>query len=135
MSATKDIKLATRQEVNQSRVWDKVDEAQEKLSGAMKSDVRSPASTTSLPLALENKKVQESAAAYIDKLSSIVDSSTDVIGFVFAINNKLNSADVYASSAMFKRFWPRLLKSTAIEAVAECFSSVTERTRLNRCCR
>ena len=125
MSATKDIKLATRQEVNQSRVWDKVDEAQEKLSGAMKSDVRSPASTTSLPLALENKKVQESAAAYIDKLSSIVDSSTDVIGFVFAINNKLNSADVYASSAMFKRFWPRLLKSTAIEAVAECFSSVT----------
>ena len=54
-----------------------------------------------------------------------LDGSTDVIGFVFAINNKLNSADVYASSAMFERFWPRLLKSAAIEAVAERLSSVT----------
>ena len=125
MAATRDLKLATRQESDQSQVWDKVDEAQEKLSYAMKSDVRSSASRTSLPLALENEKVQESAAAYIDKLSSVVDGSTDVIGFVFAINNKLNSADVYASNTMFKRFWPRLLKSAAIEAVAERLSSVT----------
>lgn len=125
MAVTKDLKLATKQDVEQSKVWDKVEEAQRKLSGAVNFDVRSPVSTTSLPLALENEKVQESAAAYIDKLSSIVGGSTDVIGFVFAINNKLNSADVYGSSAMFKRFWPRLLKSAAIEAVAECHSSVT----------
>lgn len=125
MVATRGLKLATKQDVDQSQVWKKVDEAQQKLSGALNADVRSPASTTSLPLALENAKVQESAVAYIDKLSSIVDGSTDVIGFVFAINNKLNSADVYASSAMFKRFWPRLLKSAAIEAVAERLSSVT----------
>jgi hypothetical protein len=125
MAATRDLKLATRQEVDQALVWDKVEEAQQKLSGAMNADVRSPSSTTSLPLALENEKVQDSAAAYVDKLSSIVDRSTDVIGFAFAINHKLNSADVYASSAMFKRFWPRLLKSAAIEAVAERLSSAT----------
>ena len=124
MTATRDLKLAAKRDVNQGMVWDKVEEAQQKLSGAMNSDVRSSASTTSLPLALENEKVQESAAAYIDKLASIVDTSSDVIGFVFAINNKLNSADVYASNAMFKRFWPRLLKSAAIEAVGERSSSV-----------
>ena len=126
MAATRDLKLATSQELDQTQVWDKVGETQQKLSEAVNADVRASVSTTSLPLALENKKVQESAAAYVDKLSSIVGGSTDVIGFVFAINNKLSSADVYGSSAMFKRFWPRLLKSAAVEAVAECLSGVTE---------
>lgn len=119
MAASRDLKLAAKQYRNQSQVWDKVQETQQKLSGAMNNDVRSAESATSLPLAIENEKVQESAAAYLDKLSTIVAGSNDVIGFVFAINNTLNSADVYASSAMFKRFWPRLLKSAAIEAIAE----------------
>ena len=48
-----------------------------------------------------------------------MDRSNDVIGFAFAINNELNSADVYSSNGLFKRFWPRLLKTAAIEAVAE----------------
>jgi hypothetical protein len=42
-----------------------------------------------------------------------------VIGYVFAINGKINSADMYASSALFKKLWPKLLKASAIEAVAE----------------
>src|SRR6185295_14943146 len=56
---------------------------------------------------------------YVNKLSSIVDAHSDVIGFVFAINDKVNSADVYAATYLFKPFWLRLLKSAAIEAVAE----------------
>jgi hypothetical protein len=48
-----------------------------------------------------------------------VEGSNDVIGFAFAINNELNSADVYSSTALFKRFWPRLLKTAAIEAIGE----------------
>ena len=38
---------------------------------------------------------------------------------MFAINGKVNSADVYATSALFKKLWPKLLKASAIEAVAE----------------
>ena len=53
------------------------------------------------------------------KLSQIVDGESDVIGYAFAINGKVNSADVYASSALFKKLWPKLLKATAVEAVAE----------------
>ena len=49
-----------------------------------------------------------------------------MIGFAFAINNELNSADIYASNEMFRRFWPRLLKTAAIEAVAERVSSGTQ---------
>ena len=119
MVATKDLKLATKADPSQAQVWNKVEKAQQGLAGSVNEDVRSVASRSSLQLALENDKVQESAAKYVNKLSSIVEGRSDVIGFVFAINNELNSADVYPSSAMFKRFWPRLLKAAAIEAVSE----------------
>ncbi len=42
-----------------------------------------------------------------------------MIGYVFAINGAVNSADVYASSELFKKLWPKLLKANAIEAIAE----------------
>jgi ARG/rhodanese/phosphatase superfamily protein len=119
MSATKELKLATKQYTSQARVWREVEQAQEKLSAGVAGDVRSEESRSSLQLAQENEKVKQSTAAYIDKLSQVIERSNDVIGFAFAINNELNSAEVYPSNAMFKRFWPRLLKSAAIEAVAE----------------
>jgi len=119
MATTKDLKIATKQAQSQSQVWKGVGEAQSKLSQSVDSDVRSPASRSSLQLALENKKVQESTAAYVAKLSSIVEGKSDVIGYVFAINDKISSADLYYSNGLFRKFWPKLLKTTAIEAVAE----------------
>ena len=56
---------------------------------------------------------------YVTKLSSIVEGKNDVIRYVFAINDNINSADLYYSNGQFMRFWPKLLKTTAIEAVAE----------------
>ena len=122
MASTKDLKIAARREASQTMVWDEVRKAQEKLAAGVAADVRSRQSGSSLQLSLEHGKVQESASAYVSKLSSIVESSNDVLGFAFAINGKLNSADVFSSTALFRRFWPRLLKTAAIEAVAERMS-------------
>ena len=124
MVATKRLKLATRTPAAQAQVWDEVRIAQQKLSTNVGDTVAAKASETSLQLSLEHGKVQESSAEYVDKLSSIIDGPNDVIGFAFAINNQLNGADVYSSTALFKRFWPRLLKAAAIEALAERASTV-----------
>jgi len=59
--------------------------------------------------------VQESTAAYVAKLSSIVDGKSDVIGYVFAINDKINSGDVYYSNGLFRRFWPKLLRQPRLK--------------------
>ena len=117
--ASRDVKLAAKSAESQSEVWRQVAVAQEKLSSNVGRDVRGAASPTSFQLALENKEVQKSADSYFKALSGIVDNRPDVIGYVFAINGKINSADVYASSALFKKLWPKLLKASAIEAVAE----------------
>ena len=81
--------------------------------------VASPQSSSSLQLTLENKDVQNTAGEYINKLSSIIEGKNDVIGFAFAINGQINSADVYSSHALFKKLWPKLLESSAVEALGE----------------
>lgn len=103
----------------QSAVWAQVAEAQGKLSKNCGGNVQSDQSASSMQLTLEDKKVQGTTAEYIDKLAGIVNEKESVIGFVFAINGKINNADTYASSALFKKLWPKLLKASAVEAVAE----------------
>jgi hypothetical protein len=81
--------------------------------------VADSASPSSLQLTLENKLVKDTAGDYVKNLSSIVNGKRDVIGFVFAINGQINSADVYSSNALFVKLWPKMLEASAIEAIAE----------------
>jgi len=117
--ATRELKLAAKSENSQDAVWQNVSLAQEKLSRNVGGNVSSPISSSSLELSIENPKVRETSAAYINQLAGILRNKHDVIGYVFAINGKVNSADVYASRALFAKLWPKLLKATAVEAIAE----------------
>jgi hypothetical protein len=117
--ALKELKLAAKRDASQQAVWKNVSVAQEKLSRTVSMSVADAASPTSLELAVENSKVKETTAAYIDALKGIVQAKSDVIGYVFAINGHVNSADVYASRALFVKLWPKLLKASAVEAIAE----------------
>jgi len=117
--ATKEIKLAAKRENSQGGVWESVTVAQDKLSRNLDTRVNSTVSASSLQLAVENNKVQETAESYIKALGNIPNRSDDVIGYVFAINGKVNSADIYSSNVLFKKLWPKLLKANAIEAIAE----------------
>ena len=117
--ATKDLKLAAKSANSQQAVWENVSVAQEKLSRSVGRSVNSPVSQSSFELSIENSKVKESSAAYINSLTAILRNKSDVIGYVFAINGKVNSADVYASHALFAKLWPKLLKASSVEAVAE----------------
>jgi hypothetical protein len=121
--ATKDIKMAVRVEADQSQVWNKVAKAQDRLSGVAGASVRSAASPSSFAMTMVAPVVQKSIDGYIKELAGIIDNRSDVIGYAFAINGKVNSADVYASHDLFARLWPKLLRSSAVEAVSEYDSS------------
>lgn len=117
--ATKALKIAANKTKSQGEVWSKVEEAQTKLSANVGRRVNAPISTSSLQLTLENRQVQETADAYVKALSHIADKHADVVGYAFAINGHINSADVYAANSLFRKLWPSLLKSSAVEAIAE----------------
>ena len=116
---SKELKLAANGERSQQEVWAKVSEAQEKLEKNLGGSVTSANSQSSLQLSLENSKVRATADEYVRKLSGLIEGKSDVIGYAFSVNGKINSADVYVSNALFKKLWPRMLKAAAIEAVAE----------------
>src|ERR1043165_7193863 len=117
--ALKDLKLAAKRDNSQEAVWKNVSLAQEKLKRSIKAEVADRASASSFELTVETPKVKETTEGYIKTLSGIVQSKSDVIGYVFAINGHVNSADVYASRALFVKLWPKLLKASAVEAIAE----------------
>lgn len=118
-ASSKELKLAAKSEQSQDAVWKNVSVVQAKLTENARADVRAGLSESSLELSVENARVKETTAEYIMALSNILRNKNDVIGYVFAINGKVNSADVYASRALFAKLWPKLIKANAVEALAE----------------
>jgi len=108
-----------RSESSQSKVWRSVADTQEKLSKNIGRRVMAALSPSSLQLALENKKLKETEARYLVVLNSVGESDSDIIGIAFAINGKLNSADLYPSNGLFRKMWPKLLKASVTEAISE----------------
>jgi hypothetical protein len=102
--------------VRQTKVWDGVRAAQQRLSSSTGADVRAAASQSSLQLSLENEKLAAARAAYVKALKDAA-RDPDIIGFVFAVNGKLNSGDTYMSNALFRKMWPKLLTASATEAI------------------
>lgn len=113
------LKIAANGTRSQDEVWKNVEIAQDKLTANVGGQVKSTKSESSLQLSLENKKVAASIDEYIKNLSTAINGKSDVIGYAFAINGKLNSADVYVSHALFKKLWAKMLKASATEAVSE----------------
>jgi hypothetical protein len=118
-AATRELKLAANKSRSQGEVWAKVAKAQSKLGANVGGSVAAPVSASSYQLSMENEKVRATTDEYIKALAAIVAKHPDAVGYAFSINGKLNSADVYASPALFRKLWPGLLKSSAVEAVAE----------------
>jgi hypothetical protein len=101
----------------QRKVWDEVANIQHALSARLGATVTAPTSATSLQLTLENEKLKDARAAYLKVLGRIPDGQSDVVGFVFAIDGRINSADQYPSAALFAKMWPKLVAASVTEAI------------------
>jgi hypothetical protein len=112
------LKVAVKGSGEQSEVWRQVDLLQKKASSNVGASVNAAESASSLQLSLENKKLGEMVEQYIKVLASSADKP-GVIGYAFSVNGKVRSADVYGSHALFLKLWPKLLRATAVEAVAD----------------
>ncbi len=103
---------------SQTQVWSEVANAQKNISNNVMVDVTANSSASSLQLSLENKKLEMATAQFVNKLADITKGKSDVIGYAFAINGKINSADIYLSSHLFTKLWPKMLKAAVTEAIS-----------------
>lgn len=116
---TKELKIAANAARSQQEVWNEVSKAQDRLSKSLGAPVAAADSQSSLQLSLENRDVITNVDEYVRNLSGVVSGRTDVIGFAFAVNGQINSADIYVTNALFRKLWPKMLRAAATEAVAE----------------
>lgn len=106
------------QQGQQSAVWAEVSAAQDRLARNLAAPVKSVASESSYQLTLEAPKVKKVAAGFSAALGSLAATNADALGYVLVVNGKVTGADVYGSHELFRKLWPKLLDSAAVEAMA-----------------
>ena len=105
---------------NQEGVWHAVRKAQARLANVVPGSRAgiSAESPTSMELTEQNQAVARSADVYVKKLAKNPNTRGMAIGFVYAINGRLNSGDAYGSDTLFAKMYPHLLYAAAIDALS-----------------
>src|SRR5688572_26920512 len=99
--ATKDLKLAAKKSESQTAVWENVKVAQARIASNVNLTVLDESAPSSYEMAVNNSIVVDTGNEYVKALSRIVRNKPDVIGYVFAINDYVNSADVMLRARCF----------------------------------
>ncbi len=107
-SLTKGGRAAVQEGKGQQAVWAKVGEANAN-SGA-----RSP--SDAFTANYTNPQVLQQLQAYVKALERPVGNHRQVVGAIVAINGKVEAVDVFQSTPLFQKIWPKLLKSHALDA-------------------
>ena len=116
-SLSKNARLAVVSSDGQGKVWDEVS------SENAKAGVQ-PQSGAFTANYAEEEAVKR-LRPYIDKLQSPVAQTENVIGVIVAVNGKVESMDVFEATPLFKKLWPKLLKSHALDAANAAGDHVT----------
>lgn len=101
-------RLAVQSAEGQHKVWDAVARANSG-SGA---DWASGAFTANYV----DPRIVERLKPYVEALAGVSDQER-IVGIVVAINGKLETVDVFGSTPLFRKLWPQLLKSFALDAL------------------
>jgi hypothetical protein len=103
-------RMAVQDKANQSEVWNEV--AQENaLSGAADGNA-----TGAFTENYAGKKVVDKLEPLVEKLKEPIAKTPNIVGVIIAINGKVDSMDVFQSTPLFQKLWPKLLKSYAFDA-------------------
>lgn len=94
----------------QVRVWEEVGVANSANGGSMPSDAFTGNYT--------QKEIREKLDPYVEHIQGAVSQIDGIVGVVVAINGKVEMVDVYESTPLFKKLWPKLLKGYALDAIA-----------------
>jgi hypothetical protein len=136
--ATNEQKLAIRLEKDQGKVWAAGEKVNRDLATLAKPEAAAappPPSAGGRQLsassagiagrtknsyveAVEDETVQKKLAERIAALEKAPADQKDAVGAVFCMNGKVQSAEIYAAAGLFRKLWPKLLRSAAVEAIS-----------------
>ena len=109
-SLSKAGRAAVQEAQDQGEVWSKVRQANaaaanESLSSDFAANYTDP-------------KAIKQLQSYIDAMQSPVANGKQVVGAIVAVNGTVEAVDVFQSTPLFQKLWPKLLKADALDALA-----------------
>jgi len=112
---------------NQQQVWDQVGRAKVAMESApmvvSSGGAAEIGSTSSYARVMENKDVQKQVDSIAEPMQrnyeSVIHQLRDknAVGVVVAVNGEIVWADIFASTQLLQKYWPKLARSYATEAV------------------
>src|SRR5580704_3334935 len=130
MMAQPSVRAKAMGDKDQAEVWAEVRKQQQSMTvevaaapTASAASAQEIQSTSSYARVMENKdvkeKVDEIAAPIQQNYESLIRQLRDrkAVGVVVAVNGRIIWADVFASTELLERYWPKLVRSYASEAV------------------
>jgi hypothetical protein len=105
----KDTRLAVEESGAQAAVWDEVAKTNSKIGNESESG--------NFAAAYFSSDITDDFEPFIKKLKPL-EETKQIVGVAVAVNGKMLSVDVFESTPLFKKLWPKLLKSFALDAVA-----------------
>jgi hypothetical protein len=129
MMAQPSVRAKAMGDKDQSQVWAEVRKQQqamvtvEAVAGASPVSTQEIQSTSSYARVMENKdvkeKVDEIAKPIEQNYQSLIKQLRDrkAVGVVVAVNGRIIWADIFASTELLEKYWPKLVRSYASEAV------------------
>ena len=111
---------------DQQKVWAELRRSQRAVIAAMPpatADTVAIEGTTSYARVMDNQAVRK----HVDSIAAPIESSyrglmkqwrdTNAVGVVVAVNGEFIWADIFASTGLFQKYWPKLVRSYAAEAM------------------
>jgi hypothetical protein len=130
------VRMKAMADQDQQKVWDEVANSKKNMSGVLlhtpnanlstvevtSAEVQID-STSSYAKARENKAVQKQVESITEPIQKAYESvikqlrNQNAVGVVVAVKGHIVWADMFASSALLAKYWPKLLESYATEAL------------------
>ena len=112
---------------DQSKVWEEVGKAKQQMTMEVQAEAAivgtELASTTSYAKLMQNTEVQTRVDAVAKPIEQEYESTIKqlrdrkAVGVVVAVNGDFVWADIFASTSLLEKYWPKLVRSYATEAV------------------
>ena len=118
------LRLKVMADKDQQAVWDEVAKSRKIVAAAVAAPAaQAIAGTSSYAKTMENRAVQERVDAVAAPIERSYDKllrdlrAQNAVGAVLAVNGEIVWADIFASPSLLEKYWPKLVRSYATEAL------------------
>src|SRR5713101_7394934 len=109
---------------DQAKVWSEVGKARDSIAATLPAPAAAPVrETSSYARVMQNVEVQQKVDSVAEPIQHSYQSlirqlrDQNTVGAVVAVNGQIVWADIFASTSLLEKYWPKLVRSYAAEAV------------------